>query len=42
VSHLSNRFLVQKLPDRNLVVRWRVVMLENEIGPKFRPFSSTY
>jgi len=32
--------LGQQLLDRQLIVRWSIVMVENPIvGPKFRPFS---
>jgi len=38
--HFSNRFLGQKLLDRECLVSWSIVMVENPIvGPKFRPFS---
>jgi len=36
--HFSNRFLGQKLLDRERLVSWSIVMVENPIvGPKFRP-----
>jgi hypothetical protein len=39
VFHFSNRFLGQKLLDRERLVSWSIVMVENPIvGPKFRPF----
>jgi hypothetical protein len=40
VFHLSNRFLGQKLLDREHLVNWCIVVKENPIvGPKFRPIS---
>jgi hypothetical protein len=40
IFHSSNRFLGQKLLDRECLVSWSIVMVENPIiGPKFRPFS---
>jgi hypothetical protein len=42
VFHFSNRFLGQKLLDRESLESWNSVMMENPITvPKFSP-SSTY
>jgi hypothetical protein len=39
VLHIINRFLGQKLLDRELLVSWNIVMVENPIvGTKLRPF----
>jgi hypothetical protein len=41
VFYFSNRFLGQKLLDREYLVSWKIVMVENPIaGLKFRPFST--
>jgi hypothetical protein len=41
VFHFRNRFLGQKLLDRERLMSWSIVMAENPIGgPKFRPFST--
>jgi hypothetical protein len=37
--HFSNRFLGQKLLDREFLVSWSIVMVENPIiGPEVEPF----
>jgi hypothetical protein len=37
--HFSNTFLGHKVPDRERLVSWSIVMEEDPIvGPKFRPF----
>jgi hypothetical protein len=42
VSHFRNRFLGQKLLDKERLVIWSIGMVENPIvGPKFRPFPFT-
>jgi hypothetical protein len=39
--HFSNGFLGQKLLDRERLVSWSIVMMENPVvGPKVRPFST--
>jgi hypothetical protein len=41
VFYFSNGFLGHKLLDRELLVSWSIVMVENPIvGPNFRPFST--
>jgi hypothetical protein len=41
VFHFSNGFLGQKLLDRERLVSWSIVVVENRIiGPKFRPLSA--
>jgi hypothetical protein len=41
VVHFSNRFFDQKQLDRERLVSWSTVMVENPIvGAKFRPFST--
>jgi hypothetical protein len=40
IFHFGNLFLGQKLLDRECLMSWSIVMVENPIvGPKFRPFS---
>jgi len=40
VFHFSNLIFGQKLLDREYLVSWSTVMVENPIvGPMFRPFS---
>jgi hypothetical protein len=40
VFHSNYRFLHQKLLDREYIVSWSTVMMQNPItGPKFRPSS---
>jgi hypothetical protein len=41
VFHSSNQFLDKKLPGREYLMNWSIVMVENPItGQKFRPFST--
>jgi hypothetical protein len=41
VLHFSNQFLDQKLPDRERLVSWSIVMAENYIvGPSSLPTAS--